>query len=270
VRATIRQAIHEFAPARADLDRLVALQPNDAQAQLTRAVVATVTGDGAAARESCDAVRVRIAHATCSATLDGLAGHAEAAYRDLAAAIASAGRIDPGVRGWAITALGELALQIGDIAAAERHFREAIAIDPDDHYARAAIADILLDGRASEVPALLAGREQIDALLLRRAIAEHVLREGVEYRDRVRARFAAAAERGDRVHLREEARFVLEVEGDARRALELAKADWNVQKELADARVLAAAALAAGDATAIAPLRGMHDAQLEALIARFQ
>src|SRR5689334_3707301 len=56
LRATIEQAIHQFPEARADLDRLIQRRPDDAQAQLTRAVVATITADYAAARDSCRAV----------------------------------------------------------------------------------------------------------------------------------------------------------------------------------------------------------------------
>src|SRR6185503_1024717 len=77
LRATIEQAVHEFAEARADLDRLVRLRPEDAQAQLTRAVVATVTGDYAAARQSCRAIAglvSAIVVATCEAPLDAIAG----------------------------------------------------------------------------------------------------------------------------------------------------------------------------------------------------
>ena len=61
----------------------------------------------------------------------------------------------------------------------------------------------------------------------------------------LRWRYEASAERGDTVHLREQARFQLEVEKDAAKALELSLKNWAVQKEPADARVLLEAALAA-------------------------
>lgn len=67
----------------------------------------------------------------------------------------------------------------------------------------------------------------------------------------LQARFAAARARGDRVHLREEARFVLEVSKDARGALALALENWGVQKEPADARIALEAAVAARDAASV-------------------
>jgi tetratricopeptide (TPR) repeat protein len=274
LRATIEQSLHDFGAARTDLDHLIALRPDDAQAQLTRAVVATVTADYPAARASCAAIARTtppVVAAACQAPLDALAGHADEAYRSLAAALAGS-RPDPAVRGWALSTLAELAIQRGDEATAADHLNEALELDPDDAYARAALADVMLErGDAPGVSALLAGYEQIDNLLVRRAIAEHRAHgpEAAALAQRMHERIAAAAERGDRVHMREEAMFVLAVDGDARRALALALANWNVQKELADARLLAAAAVAAGDRGAAAPVvewaarTGVHDARLE-------
>ncbi len=51
--------------------------------------------------------------------------------------------------------------------------------------------------------------------------------------------------RGDRVHLREEARYTLEILDKPDAALALALDDWRVQKEPLDARIVLEAALAA-------------------------
>nr|MBA2675122.1 hypothetical protein [Ramlibacter sp.] len=61
----------------------------------------------------------------------------------------------------------------------------------------------------------------------------------------LRDRFAAAAQRGDRLHEQEAARFALDVEGDTAKALALAKRNYEVQKEPRDAEVLLRTALAA-------------------------
>src|SRR5581483_3154581 len=65
-------------------------------------------------------------------------------------------------------------------------------------------------------------------------------------------RFAASHMRGDRVHLREEARFTLHVLNDPASALQLARDNWNVQKEPADVRILLEAALASRDEPTLA------------------
>jgi hypothetical protein len=123
-----------------------------------------------------------------------------------------------------------------------------LELDPNDSYARAAAADLLLDrGRANEALDLVRGKEVNDTLLLRIAIAEHRLGapEAASHVAALAGRFDASRLRGDVVHRREEARFWLEVNGDAERALVLARANWDVQKEPADLRILLEAALAA-------------------------
>jgi tetratricopeptide (TPR) repeat protein len=280
LRATIEQSIHQFAEARADLDRLIRARPGDAQAQLTRAVVATITADYAAARDSCRAIAAlasAVVLATCEAPLDAIAGKADEAYARLARLVALARSGDTGVRGWALTQLAELAWMRGDTGAAAAHARGALALDPDDAYARNLLADILMaTGHAADADQLLAGREQIDSHLVRRAIAEHDLHgaDAARLVAAMRDRIAAAAERGDRVHLREEARFTLAVERDAVRAVTIARDNWDAQKELADARLLAEAAIAARDPGAAAPViawartTGVRDAALDRLFAQ--
>jgi tetratricopeptide (TPR) repeat protein len=280
LRAEIEQSIHQFPEARRDLDRLILLRPRDVQAQLTRAVVATITADYAAARESCRALvghAAPLVVATCEAPLDAIAGDADGAYARLVRLVGPARAGDPGVRGWALTELAELAYIRGDTDAAAAHLAGALALDPEDAYARNLLADVLMVTRhTAEASRLLAGREQIDSHLVRRAIAEHDL-HGADAGALVAAmrdRIAAAAERGDRIHLREEARFALAVDLDAARAVRLARDNWAVQKELADARLFAEAAVAAGDRDAAAPViawaraTGVRDATLGRLLAR--
>ncbi|HET7502086.1 MAG TPA: tetratricopeptide repeat protein, partial [Kofleriaceae bacterium] len=243
LRATIEQSVHQFAEARADLDRLVRIRPDDAQAQLTRAVVATITADYAAARQSCRAVAGLagpIVVATCEAPLDAIAGKADDAYARLAPLVAATRSGDAGVRGWALTQLAELAYMRGDTDAALAHLGSALALDPEDAYARNLAADLLMaTGHLVDASRMLAGREQVDSHLVRRAIAEHALHgpDAARLVAAMRDRIAAAAERGDRIHLREEARFALIVDGKPELAVRTAAANWDVQKELADARL---------------------------------
>ena len=81
-----------------------------------------------------------------------------------------------------------------------------------------------------------------DALLLRIALAEQRLPDHAAdfaaHRADLAARFDAARRRGDSLHRREEARFRLTMLGDAAGALALARANWDVQREPADRRIL--------------------------------
>ncbi|MDX2170148.1 MAG: hypothetical protein SF182_23960 [Deltaproteobacteria bacterium] len=259
LRATIRQHDHDFAAALDDLAAALRADPTNAQAWLTQAVVQQVRGDYAAARASCLQV-LQVASplvgVICISGVDSLTGNGAASYAALARALQRAPEADPATRIWGLTALAEMAVRLGDAVQAEVHFQAALALGQSDDYLRGAYADFLLDqDRPDAVRALLAGATQSDGLLLRLAIAEARLHapEAAAHVQMLRERFAAARQRGDRVHRREEARFALLL-GDTRAALGLARDNWAVQREAWDARLLLEAAQAAGDPAVAAPV----------------
>ncbi|HKA89905.1 MAG TPA: hypothetical protein VKE22_19725 [Haliangiales bacterium] len=255
LRATLRQTRHEFLPALADLDRLVARSPGDAQAQLSRAVVLTVLGRYAPAIAGCDALErltARVFWAACRAPILARTGRRAEAIATLRAALAGAGAAE---RAWGESILGEIDYWAGR-PEAEAELRSALAADADDVYTRGVLADLLLDeGRAPEAKAVLAGREANDGLLLRLVLAEVQLGErDAAARASLVARFDAARRRGDSIHQREEARLAVAA-GDPGRALALARAGFEAQREPWDVRLLLEAALAARDPAAAAPAR---------------
>jgi predicted Zn-dependent protease len=279
LRATIRQSQHAFDAALTDLDALLRASPGDSQALLVRATVLTVRGRYADAQQDCARlarVARELAAVTCSAAAASVSGDADAAYRALARSLASPedNRV---LRAWAETLAGEIAARRSDAEAADRHFRQALALEPGDAYAKAAYADFLLDrGRAREVVALLARDMRNDSLLLRLALAERRLPDQraayASHRAELADRFAAAARRGDTLHLREQARFALEIDDDAVAALALARRNWSLQREPADLRILAAAARAADDRSALKDVEDwlaatrLEDATVHALV----
>jgi hypothetical protein len=153
-----------------------------------------------------------------------------------------------------------MAARRGDGAAAEAGFRAALALDANDVYLVGAYTDWLIDvGRHADAVRLLEPRARVDTLLLRLVIAgaklpARALRHE-EDRAELAARIDATRRRGDTVHRREEARYALFVEGDAVRAVALARANFAVQKEPADLRLLFDTANAANDAAALAIAR---------------
>jgi len=268
LRATIRQSRHEFESARSDLDQAVERAPDDPQAWLTRSVVLAVLGRYAEARASClplPRLTTPLIAQVCSAAIDGITGKAVPATAALTAAIAA--NPDDGGRAWALSVLGDLDVVRGDLAAAEGHLRGSLDLEVEDAYTRAALADLLLEERRyREVKELCAGREQNDGLLLRLALAESGAKASgaAEHAQELAARFEASRLRGDALHKREEARFELVLRHDPERALELASANWRVQHEAADARILLEAAVAAGRGGAAEPaVRWLAETQHE-------
>jgi Tfp pilus assembly protein PilF len=212
-----------------------------------------VQADYAAARADCEALKLierELGAIGCMAYLDGTTGKAAAAHRALSAALARSREASQETRLWALTRLAEMSLRQGEVKQAEEHFRAALALDVRDQFLLAAYADFLLDqGRPAEVIALLRDWARSDILLLRLALAEKALNAPAakEHIQALKARFDAAALRGDKLHLQEEARFNLTLLGQKEKALALAQENWKLQREPRDARMLLEAALAMND-----------------------
>jgi hypothetical protein len=278
VRATVMQSQHEFQAALAELDNVLAQPtatlPVRAQAELTRAGVQQVLGHFAEAEAGCRRLAgpdfrelgsgVRLNALACVAELSSLQGHADSAAQTLArlagapdasSAATVAGSPAPG---WLSLMRAELAQRRGDPAAGAL-FAAALQANADV-YTLCAYADWLLDQhRAAEVLALLKGHEAADPVLLRVALADRQLqgRNAASTRDATTMlgeRYDAALLRGDKSHGREQSRYELALRGDTRAALVLAKSNWSVQHEPADALVLAQAAQAAHRGDAAEPL----------------
>ncbi len=277
LRATLKQSHHDFAGALVDLQRLLELQPDDAQAWLTQATVLRVQGRYPEAGRACAGLQGRapaFVATLCSASVAGLSGGLRAAAAqldDLRPQLAAQG---DGVAAWFYAERLDMAERSGDEALAAALYAEARTAHPGDLGLRASYADWLLDrGRTAEVLNLIPADEPADALLLRRALALHML--GDAGFDAAHARmldaFAAGHRRGEALHLREEARYRLAL-GEGALALKLATANWAIQHEPWDARLLLQAAQAAGRHDAAEPVRqwlaatGLEDVRLKGLV----
>ncbi len=260
LRATIRQSLHDFPNALADLSAALAIDPRNAQALLTRATIRQVRGEFGEALESCrplERLAGELVASACWAGAAGLSGQSEASYERLRETLARQRAAPPGVRQWVLTGLAEMAGRQGKSRLAEAHFKEALATDEPDAYLKAAYADFLLDEeRHSEVAALLRNELRADALLLRLTLAEQKLglARASEHAEALKARFTASRMRGDSLHRREEARFALHVLRAPSEALRLAQENWSVHREPWDARIFLEAALAAGNPGAARPV----------------
>jgi hypothetical protein len=282
LRAVILQSNHDFPGALALLGQELARKPGDAQAWLTRAAIHQAQAAYPAAMADCGQFATSVlglAPDICTASVMSLTGHAPIALHAVALSLdanaAEAAR-EPAVAMWGLTLAAETAERLDD-PSAETWFGRAMALNPRDPYLLGAWSDWLLDhGRASEVAGLLAPYTRVDPLLLRLALAEQATDDPAlaGHVADLAARFDASRLRGDTVHRREEARFQLALLHQPARAVALARANWDVQREPADARILLEAALAAGQPDEAAPvldwLRTNHvqDVRLRALAAR--
>jgi tetratricopeptide (TPR) repeat protein len=152
MRATLRQRTHDFDAALLDL--AILLHP----AQSARRPGPPDARDDSAGAGQFRRRRLPSAR-RCAASHPRSSGRRvptgwPASRADCARATTRSTRCSPGkpeakpeVRAWVLSMLAEMAARAGLNDAAEAHFREALAIDPSDHYLLTAYADWLLDQR---------------------------------------------------------------------------------------------------------------------------
>ena len=261
-RAEIAQSEHRFDDAVADLERVIERDPRSVAARLTLASIDLVRASYDASRREC-ARLVLLADAAvagaCSSAVRAMTGEAGSAYQYLTHTLAEPGALSPELRAWIETLTAETAEALGAWHNAEAHYRAALAAGEGERpsvYLLAAYADFLLRGRRpAEALALLADAPPADALTLRIVVAEKQLgRLDAARVDSLSYRLQLALDGLDNTHAREAAYFALYVLDDPKLAMKRALANWNVQREPIDARLVLESALAAHRAADAQPV----------------
>jgi tetratricopeptide (TPR) repeat protein len=228
MRAFAAQHRHDFAEARRLLDRWITRDPRAGDARLARAQIHVIGGRLDAARADCAALVLGVDAGDgmlCVAMLSMRQGQYPAAASVVGRWLAQNPDGDRDGRRYALTMRAEIAARAGE-RDAERYFRDALALAPDDVRTLAAYARFLRGaGRAREVDALLRGHPGHEGLLLQRALA---LREtDPAAADAIAAKlargYAAAHRLGRAPELRDEAELLLTLRLDPQGALALAQ-----------------------------------------------
>jgi tetratricopeptide (TPR) repeat protein len=258
LKATIQQGRHEFGPALLTLDGALGRDPRSVGAWLTKATIHTVRGEFPEARRAC-LVLSRLADPmtalVATASVTGINGSPGAALDAIETQLAQGGhRMAVETLVWAETVAAELAERAGKDEVAAKHFDNALRLSPTDPYVLSTWADFQVSrGNTREVIERLRGKARSDAVLLRYAEALSLESSLELWEERVQAiselgeRIEAMRRRGSRVHLREEARYELHLRKNAAKALSLATANWEVQREPVDWRLWIESARLAGD-----------------------
>jgi hypothetical protein len=162
------------------------------------------------------------------------------------------------VTSWLATLAAETAASLGRVDDARAHFETALAASKPtpDLYLLTAYADFLLrQARFGEVIALLGTAPPADTVLLRLALAERRAgRDATQHIATLRYRLELALDGRDVAHAREAAFLALYLLDDPQRALALGLANWAVQHEAIDARLVIEAAAGARNPAAAAPV----------------
>lgn len=300
--ASVIQRTHHFSEANELLTEVLKQKPDNIQAWLVKYSISLVHTNYPEARFAAINLlnKAPLVLATAAiAEIGSLTGKAHEAYRAL---IQSLGREqvmgqNEKAYAWAHTICAEIAARLGMPREAEMHFNLAMQMGIPDAYLVYAYADFLLDyHRYVEAKELLECREPTAGTLVRLALVKkdrgserilpselHSIEQkllghmhdekfiGHHYRP---IDEKEGCEPGATLPLppgRLAARFLLELEGSAEEALDLAVSNWKVQRLPRDAEILLKCAYATGDIQAAAPVLGwmehweVQDVRLEAL-----
>ncbi len=268
LRATLNQSLHRFESAREELTDILNESNSNrqqvTQARLTLANLELVQGHYESAHSHCQQLAndfPGLIAASCLAQVEARTGHAETAYQSLHAQTRQSPASDATSQIWALGTLADIAAQLGR-PEAEQHWRQVLALAPDDLYTRTQLADWLLErGENKAVIKLTDAYEQVDSLAVIRAIAmkRHKHTDAGRLSAMLEERFTEARWRGTLLHQRDLARYALEIEGDAETALTHALANWQDQREPLDTRLLLRAAESAGNDPVAADVRAWLD-----------
>ena len=260
LRGQLEQFSHQFEPALTSLEKASQIDPKAVEPLAWRAAIFMVQARYAEAKTECQrvaAVAEPLFATGCRTYAQAATGELKPAFDALDSAIKTALAAkpppSPELLLWAYTRQAEMAIRLQQTDAAEALFKSALKLGVIDQFLLGAYADFLLvQQRPSEVLTLLAGWERSDILLLRLALAGRAVKDtrAADWTGQLRDRFQAAARRGDRLHEQEAARFELDLEGNAAKALAAATSNYTVQKEPRDAEILMRTALAAKQAKA--------------------
>lgn len=247
---------HAFGPAENIFDALLRERPHDADIRLRRGSLRLTRGDFAGARSDCAQLalaRGALAPAGFACLAEALAGSGELGRaRVLLDAMArDTPSLDPAARAYLLATRAELCERAGELGAAVEAYSRASQLAPRDDAIRAALADVLALHGDPHAAAPLAVAGPSLALLVRRAALAPA---GDSLRVRAHDWVQLEMARGDAIHYREMAILAL-AERQPDEALFAARRNFESQRELADVRVLARAAIAAGDIGAQRELR---------------
>ena len=245
LRAQAAQANHQFAEATRLLKTVTQQQPTYSDAYLQLASIELVGGNFKTARQYCEQIRGLDALALrllCLAQVDAMTGKLRATADKLQSMTPLLGTLSASQQLWMLLIQADIALRLNDKALNAQVFAQ---LPTDNVPALMARADWLLAQQQWQaVDDLLKNHTEHEGLLIRWVTSKQRLQHAdtQKYQKLLAERISQWRQRSDQAHHREQASYALLAES-ASQSLQLARENWQTQRETADVVIYATAAL---------------------------
>jgi predicted Zn-dependent protease len=244
MKARLLQHRHAFDDALHVLDELLIEQPRSVEARLMRAQILVQQMRSGEAMRDCAALQSQVSllvFATCAAQARAGLGDLRGAYALVQVALTQAtstgSSSEPdAIRSWSAGVAGELALRLGDEAAAGSWYEQAWRSGGDNHFARLNYADWLLERQRHAEAAAVVAQYRSPADRLRQVLAARDT--GSAQAARLRLAWDEATARGETAHLLDLARYTWELTSHRREALAQARAAFTQRHDADSARLV--------------------------------
>lgn len=244
LRANIFQATHRFEQAKQQLNLILKQSPNQPDSLFMLSSINMVQGNFAEARRYCGQLQdmsLLMLKMICVAQVDGMTGKLKQSAQTIRQLLNLRQSLTADQQQWLALITADMALRLDDAALAQLNFEQ---MDKDSAPALATRADWLLAHQQWEkTRTLLAKQTDNDSLLLRLLISERQLKspQAVAHGKLLGQRISLWKQRGETAHQREQAQYAY-VMGDFNKALQLARLNWQKQRETADIVIYSQAA----------------------------
>lgn len=243
--AWLSQAEHKFDAAMDFTHQALELHPNNPQALILKASIATVSGDISSAKQACRAlagVFSPIASVACSARFAETGNQQQLVLERLIKLLELP--VDEEIHPWVVSIAADMARETGNHPLSKKLYLESISAFPSIQV-RAAYADLLLKTEDyREVLNIIEPHNSVPALAVRRLLAAQQLGGNEEHAiQRMDHLFKEWINQGDMRHAREMAMFYLQVVNNPKLAHSLAKENLKIQQEPEDFKLVEIAKL---------------------------
>lgn len=266
LRARALQSDHKFSEAKELLKQILSKDTANPDALLTLSSLLVVQGQFEEAMGYCKKLNdssLSVYRAACEAQIQSMTGQIIQAKQTLNNLAAIAPQLDASTARWIYLIQADAALRSQDTSLADEVFS---VIDAQTVPALMARADWLLsNGEYQEVIQLLKTHTDKDALLLRLITAQIKLRDPKSKQNLalMEERIEVWQIRKENAHMREQATYAM-LANQVDSALQLARNNWQQQRETADIEIYTKAAIQAGSQKDIEVIRQfIKDTQFE-------